>query len=97
MLWFVVAFHAVILRRHELWPHGAVVIGIGLVPPVLPIVAAIWGKVGLAFFTVLLTALATWAWVAAVRNPGEGFILFLARVGLCVYWLALSFLIALGT
>jgi hypothetical protein len=97
VLWFLVAFHGVILRRHELWPHGALVIGVGVVPPVLPIVVTLWGKAGVAVVSWVVTALAACGWVAAARHPNDGFVLLLARAALCVYWLTLSFLIALGT
>jgi len=86
-----------VLRRHELWPHGSLAIGIGLVPPVFPIVVTVWGQVVVAMYSWLVTALTVCGWVAAARQPADGFLLFLARAVMCLYWLSLSFLIAFET
>jgi hypothetical protein len=45
----------------------------------------------------LVSALSVCGWVAAARQPADGFLLFLARAVMCLYWLSLSFLIAFET
>jgi len=96
-LWLLVTFHGVVLRRHELWPHGALAISIGIVPPLFPFVVTWWGQVVVAMYCWLVTTFMVCGWVAAARRPRDGALLFIARATMCLYWLSLSFLIAFET
>ena len=94
--WAVVAFHLLVLDRHEVWPHGSQVIAVCAAPPISPIVLTVWHKGGMAAFSWLVTAVAVAFWVWAARQPQDRFLLMPARVAISLYWLIHWFMLGLG-
>ncbi len=95
--WACVALQLHGCLHHEVWPHGPLPRLMAAVPPIVPVVFIVWGKVGPASIAVLGTLITVGLWLVAVRKPAQAFYRIAARFAIILYWLLLWFPMALSS